>query len=68
VIELIFLACLRTDALQCEERSKLYLADVGIMGCMVTAQAELALWSDSHPAFRVSRWSCRWADPSRLGA
>jgi hypothetical protein len=68
VIELIFVACLRTDALQCDERSRLYTAEIGLMGCMVTAQAELAAWSETHPAFRVVRWSCRWADSTDLGA
>ena len=68
MIELIFVACLRTDALQCEERSHLHLAEIGLMGCMVTAQAELAEWSEAHPAFRVVRWSCRWADTAGLDA
>jgi catechol-2,3-dioxygenase len=68
MIELIFVACLRTDALQCDERSRLYTAEIGLMGCMVTAQAELADWSQAHPHLRVVHWSCRWADTARLGA
>jgi hypothetical protein len=61
MIELIFVACLRTDALLCEERTHLHMAEIGLLGCMVTAQAQLAEWSEAHPELRVVRWTCRWA-------
>jgi hypothetical protein len=61
MIELIFVACLRTDALLCEERSHLYLAEIGLLGCLATAQAHLAEWSGAHPELEVVRWSCRFA-------
>ena len=48
-------------ALLCEERSHLHMAEVGILGCMLTAGAQLAEWSGSHPEFEVVRWSCRFA-------
>ena len=68
MIELIFVACLRTDALRCEEQSQLFTAEIGIMGCMVTAQAHLAEWSAGHPELEVVRWSCRFAGTGSLGA
>ena len=46
MIELIFVACLKLAADACEERSKVHTAEIGIMGCMVTAQAELAAWTE----------------------
>jgi len=68
VIELIFVACLKLAPDACEERSHIHMAEIGLMGCMVTAQAQLAEWASAHPQFDVVRWSCRWVDPSRLGA
>ena len=68
MIELIFVACLKLAAGVCEERSHVHMAEVGLMGCMVTAQAQLAQWASAHPEFRVVRWSCRWVDPSDLEA
>jgi hypothetical protein len=68
MIELIFVACLRIDALRCEERSQIYIGEIGIMGCMVTAQPELARWSDAHPELEVVRWSCRFAGTGGAGA
>jgi hypothetical protein len=68
VIELIFVACLKLAANSCEERSKVHTAEIGIMGCMVTAQAELAVWAESHPDLEVVRWSCRWVGSDGLGA
>ena len=68
MIELIFVACLRLASDTCEERSELYSAEIGITGCMVTAQAKLAAWSEAHPKFKVVRWSCRWAGSGGLGA
>jgi hypothetical protein len=61
MIELIFVACLKLASDACEERSHLHMAEVGIMGCMLTAQAHLAEWSETHPGFEVVRWSCRWS-------
>ena len=68
MIELIFVACLKLAAASCEERSKVHAAEIGIMGCMVTAQAELAAWTEAHPRFQVVRWSCRWVGSDGLGA
>ena len=62
MINLIFITCLKLAVDSCEERSKVYTEDIGIMGCMVTAQAELAAWVGAHPQFKVVRWSCGWVD------
>ena len=54
MIELIFVACLKLASGSCEERSHLHMAEIGIMGCMLTAQALVADWSGAHPEFRGS--------------
>jgi hypothetical protein len=68
VVELIFVACLTLAPDSCEERSKVHAAEIGIMGCMLTAQAELAAWTESHRDFEVTRWSCRWMGSAGLAA
>ena len=62
MIALVFIACLTAAPDQCEERAVALLPDVGLMGCMTTAQPQLALWSEQHPRHRVVRWSCGWID------
>ena len=68
MIELVFVACLATAADTCTERSLLRLPEAGLTGCMATAQAQLALWGDAHPGYRVVRWSCRRAGASNVDA
>lgn len=58
MIELLFMACLSRAPEQCQERSLLF-TDSTPMACMLEAQPELAKWTMSHPAFRVTRWRCR---------
>ena len=64
----VFVACLATAANTCTERSLLRLPAAGLTGCMTTSQAQLALWGDVHPGYRVVRWSCRRAGASDLDA
>lgn len=59
MIELAFVTCLIADPQICEERSMTLLPEVGIMGCMMTAQPQLAQWSAAHPGHRITRWTCR---------
>ena len=62
MIELIFVACLTTGTGLCEEKVQAFLPDIGVMGCMMTAQQQLAQWAAAHPTHRIERWSCGWAD------
>jgi hypothetical protein len=68
LIELVFVACLRTTPELCEERSIAYLPDMSLMTCMMQAQPELAQWSEAHPEHRVARWSCVTSDRREIRA
>jgi hypothetical protein len=68
MIELVFVVCLATAADNCTERSVLRLPEAGLTGCIATAQAQLAQWSDAHPGYRVVRWSCRLPGASDVDA
>lgn len=59
MIELVFIACLLSAPDRCEERSLQYVNVSSPMACMMGAQPELARWLESHPRWRVTRWSCR---------
>jgi hypothetical protein len=68
MIELVFIACLSAGGSSCGERQILQLPDIGLMGCMTTAQAHLAHWTEQHPGYRIARWSCGWANPDEREA
>lgn len=68
MIELLFVACLKTLPSACEERSLLHLAEVGVEQCLMQAQPQLAAWSEAHPNLRVVRWSCRNANDREIRA
>lgn len=58
MIELLFVACLATDPLECRQRS-LVFTGITPMTCMMGAQPELARWTVENPKFRVTQWKCR---------
>jgi hypothetical protein len=62
MIELLFITCLAASPNHCEERAVALLPYTGLVGCMMTAQPQLALWSERHPGHRVVRWSCGWVN------
>lgn len=67
MIELVFLACLAAGG-TCQERIQSFLPDVGIMGCMITAQAQLAAWSEANPGYRIETWRCMYEGERELDA
>jgi hypothetical protein len=68
MIELLFVVCLRSMPDLGEERSIVYLAEVGIMACMVQSQPQLAEWSEAHPDLSIARWSCQFVDRRQVKA
>jgi hypothetical protein len=68
MIELLIAACL-TAGDDCREFSQLYDArDVSLMTCIASGQAEIARWQQSHPDWRVQRWSCGSPEERALDA
>lgn len=58
MIALFFIVCLETVPSECEERSVAYVNEISPAACMQQAQPELARWSQTHPGWRIARWSC----------
>ncbi|PZQ49008.1 MAG: hypothetical protein DI556_12740 [Rhodovulum sulfidophilum] len=59
MIELVFLACLRTAPLDCQEKVVKFMPAANAALCMIQAQPELASWVSSHPERRIAKWGCR---------
>lgn len=62
MIALVIAACLGTE--ECRDFTLLYDPySVSLMTCMVAGQPEVARWNESHPDWRITRWSCGLHDP-----
>ena len=58
MIELLISACL-TSGTECRNFSLLFDArEVSLLTCMMNGQAVIAPWQQSHPEWRVKRWTC----------
>ena len=58
MIELIFVACLHTAPDTCE-RQAMQFTDITARACTVGAPPHLAKWTEEHPGWRVTRWTCQ---------
>ncbi|WJS86548.1 hypothetical protein [Paracoccus sp. TOH] len=58
MIELVFIACISGTRADCREHSLIY-TEMTPMVCMHGAQPALARWVETHPNWRIARWSCQ---------
>lgn len=58
MIELLFIACISGSPATCEEKSLIY-TDLTARSCMMGAQPQLAKWVETHPKWRIARWTCQ---------
>lgn len=64
MIELLIAACLSTATQECRNFSLLYdPADLSVVACAIHGQREIAEWSETHPNWRVARWTCGFRAP-----
>lgn len=61
MLELMFVTCMAGDPQSCQDRSLLFAEEMGLMTCMVTGQAHLAAWVETHPKEVVREWKCQVA-------
>ena len=69
MIELVFIACLKTDPQACEQKILSYAQEGtggGHASCLVRAQPELAIWAGEHPAFVIASWRCEEVTEHRI--
>jgi hypothetical protein len=66
-MDLILLVCLVASPQTCrEERVLVSYAQIESRACMAGAAPAIAEWSEDHPEWQVSRWSCGAPQGSRL--
>lgn len=58
MIELVFIACLKSDPDACHERILGFADAVTTSACLRRAQPELAVWAGTHPGFAIASWKC----------
>lgn len=61
MIELVFIACLKTAPQACEQKILSYVEEgqrASQSSCFMRAQPELAVWAGEHPAFTITSWKC----------
>lgn len=63
MLELVFLVCLKTQPMQCEERRLAYSISVDLAICAMNAPAYLAEWAVRHPAYSIGTWRCEAVMP-----
>lgn len=66
MIAIVLSACLISNASVCREHRIPLSTDVSPMQCMITAQLQLARWSEEHPQWRIVRWKCRPGDQEEI--
>jgi hypothetical protein len=59
MMELLLVVCLQVAPDSCEERSIGLYPEVSAMACLMQAQPQIAVWSETHPELRVARFTCR---------
>jgi len=66
LMNLVLLVCLATSPGTCREERLLVGYDlVDARACMMGSAPIIAEWTEAHPEWQVSRWSCGGADRER---
>jgi hypothetical protein len=59
MMELIVVVCLHVAPDRCEERSIGLYPEMSATTCVMQGQPQIAVWAETHPELKVTRWSCR---------
>jgi hypothetical protein len=62
LVTLILTVCASADLGACRDEHLNFESRGDLMQCMFLAPAEIAKWSDQHPALKVVRWKCAFPD------
>jgi len=57
MIELVFVVCLVTDPAKCEEKGILLSHD-SAYHCLLESSLQLSRWTNKHPGWTISKFSC----------
>jgi hypothetical protein len=58
MIVLAFVACLDAEPDQCREYNLMFSENITPMRCLMAAQPQLAMWTETHPGWTIDSWRC----------
>jgi hypothetical protein len=58
MLRLVFTICMIDAPAICEQREMLVYEAMSVTSCAMGAMPELAVWSQTHPNWRIARWHC----------
>lgn len=60
MLEILVVACLINSPEKCKDVSLSFSGDsVTPMQCLMQAQPEIAKWTEGHPNWKITRYTCR---------
>ena len=60
MMQLILTACLTVSSLACRESAVIIHEEMSEWQCALTAPPRIAVWSEAHPLWQVTRWRCKY--------
>lgn len=65
LVDLILTVCLMARPTECREEHLYFESRGSLVQCVFLAPAEMAKWSQAHPALKIVRWRCAYPDRGR---
>ncbi len=62
LIDLVLTVCVLANPANCRTEHLYFESRGSLTQCMMLAPAEIAKWSEGHPALKVVRWTCLLPD------
>lgn len=62
LVDLVLTVCVLADPSNCRTEHLYFESRGSLFQCMILAPAEIAKWSENHPALKVARWKCVFPD------
>jgi hypothetical protein len=65
LVDLVLTVCVLANPANCRTEHLYFQSRGSLIQCMTLAPAEIAKWSEGHPALKVVRWTCLFPDKGR---
>lgn len=65
LVDLVLTVCVLANPANCRTEHLYFESRGSLVQCMTLAPAEIAKWSEGHPAVKVVRWKCLLPDKGR---
>jgi hypothetical protein len=65
LVDLSLTVCLAANPAKCRTERLHFENHGSVLQCMFLAPAEIAKWSELHPALKVVRWTCMYPERGR---